>query len=65
LNGVIISFITTLERNIPVKIFNKLFVRWISVSGKGEEVLFYDDMRIITLMNSEFSPESRQIETAA
>jgi hypothetical protein len=37
---IIISFITTLERNIPVKIFNKLFVRRISISGKEEEVLF-------------------------
>jgi len=49
-----------------MKIFNKLFVRWISISGKGEnEVLFYDDMHIVTLMNFEFFPESRQMETAA
>jgi hypothetical protein len=37
---IIIRFITTLERNNSMKIFNKLFVRWISISGKGEEVLF-------------------------
>jgi hypothetical protein len=50
-----------------MKIFNKLFVRWISISGKGEdeEVLFNDDMHIITLMNFEFFPESRQMVTAA
>jgi len=49
-----------------MKIFNKLFVRWISISGKGEneDVLFYDDMHIVTLMNFEFFPESRQMETA-
>jgi hypothetical protein len=32
-----ITFITTFERNIHMKIFNKLFVRWISISGRGEE----------------------------
>jgi hypothetical protein len=48
-----------------VKIFNKLFVRWISISGREEEeVLFYGDMQIVTLMDFDFSPESRQMETA-
>jgi hypothetical protein len=49
-----------------MKIFNKLFVRWISISGREEEeVLFYEDIQIVTLMNCDFSPESRQMETAA
>jgi len=49
-----------------MKIFNKLFVRWISISGRGEEeILFYDDMRIVTLMKFELFPERRQMETAA
>jgi hypothetical protein len=48
-----------------VKIFNKLFVRWISISGREEEdVLFYGDMQIVNLMNFYFSPESKQMETA-
>jgi len=62
---IIISFITTLERNIPMKILNILFVRWISISGRlEEEVLFCDDMHIVTLMNFELFPESRLMETA-
>jgi hypothetical protein len=49
-----------------VKIFNKLFVRRISISGREEdEVLFPDDIQIVTLMNFEFLPDSRQMETAA
>jgi len=48
-----------------MKIFNKLFIRWISISRKGEnEFLFYDDIHMVTLMNFEFFPESRQMETA-
>jgi hypothetical protein len=61
---IIISFITTLERSISMKIFNKLFVRWISISGRGEEeVLFFDDMPTVSLMSFEFFRESRQMET--
>jgi hypothetical protein len=49
-----------------MKIFNKLFVRWISLSGRGdEEVLFFGDMHIVTLMNLELFPERGQMETAA
>jgi hypothetical protein len=63
---IIIGFITNLERNIPVKIFNKLFVRCISISGRGEEeVLFYDDMHIVNRMKFELFPERRQMITAA
>jgi len=36
----------------------------ISISGKGKEVLFYYDMHIVTVMNFEFFPESRQMEAA-
>jgi hypothetical protein len=61
---IIISFITTLEKNIHMKICNKLFVSLISISGKGKEVLFYYDMHIVTVMNFEFFSESRQMEAA-
>jgi hypothetical protein len=45
--------------------FNKLFVRWISISRRGEEeILFCDDVHIVTLMNFEFFSESREMETA-
>jgi hypothetical protein len=62
----IITFIKTLERNNNMKILNKLLVRWISISGRGEvEVFLHDYLHIVTLMNFELFPESRQMETAA
>jgi hypothetical protein len=47
-----------------MEVFNELFVRRISISGRGEEALFYDDMHIVIPMNFKFFPERRQMETA-